>query len=584
MDFINLPILAISLILVISILTSLVSKRANIPLILVFLCIGLAFDGEGALSIFPMIHQPNIAFFIGSVALALILFDSGYQTNLKNYHKTATPSIALASIGVFLTALFLAPAAYFFLGFTWLESFLLASIISSTDAAAVFFLLRIGGVSIRDKIKTTLEAESGSNDPMAIFLTLSFLMLMESSTTAPVGFILVQFFMQVGIGIFGGISFGFATKQLVNKLNFDVALYPILILGCAMSAFALVNLLGGSGYLCLYIMGILIGNARIKAHYQTLRFQSSLTWFCQIIMFLTLGFFANLQELYTLFIPSLILGVILLFVARPLSVFLCLFPFGYTTKEKLFISFVGLRGATSILLALMPLVKNLDNGSIIFNIIFLMVLMSLAVQGFFIIPFAKACQVTVPLLEKQASKTEIDLPDLTDSYLICYQLSEETPAVKGEHIPSWAHPVLIKRGGISYNPTNIRKLKAGDRIYVFALSEHRASLLDHLYGGGQYVNNISDMGDFVLSPDTSLAELSYLYGLQIPTALRQKSIRDVIEEYSSDLDIGDRFGLGNVDLIIRKKIDGVVSEIGLKLEASKIPPSFGRRFTLKKRT
>ena len=202
MDFINLPILIFSFVLVISILTSLFSSKANIPLILVFLCIGLICSDSG-LGLVHGFGQPKVAFFVGSLALALILLDSGYQTQFSNAKKNLIPAILLATIGVFFTALFLAPAAYYFGHFSWFESFLLASIISSTDAAAVFFVLRLGGVSVREKIKSTLEIESGSNDPMAIFLTFSFLTLYTNDVQNQ-WFLAINFIMQMGIGLFAG--------------------------------------------------------------------------------------------------------------------------------------------------------------------------------------------------------------------------------------------------------------------------------------------------------------------------------------------------------------------------------------------
>ncbi|MBP5534778.1 MAG: potassium/proton antiporter [Alphaproteobacteria bacterium] len=582
MEFINFPILIFSVILVFSILTSFVSSRANVPLILVVLCIGLFFGDKGGLGIVAGYHQPKLAFFVGSLALAFILFDSGYQTNLANVRKNLTPAVLLSSFGVFFTALLLAPAAHYIVGLPWLDSFLLASIISSTDAAAVFFVLRMGGVSIREKIKTTLEMESGSNDPMAIFLTfslLTFYAVKEADLITFGG----QFFMQMGIGVAAGFALSWLIKTIVGKVDFDAGLYPVLVIGMALSGFALTNMLGGSGFLALYISGIIAGQAKLKGHYQIVRFQTTLTWLSQIILFLTLGFFADMRQMPSMFLPALVLGLVLLFVARPAAVFACLWPFKYSFREKVFISFVGLRGATSILLALAPLVKDVPQAHVIFSIIFLMVLMSLAVQGLLIIPMAKKCLVVLPLLEKPALKSEIDLPGLVDSYLITYKLTESTPAVQGAKIPRWAMPVYVQRDDISYNGANIKTLRAGDQIYVFAVNDTFVHQLDELYGGGQSTDFPENMGDFVLSSDILLKEFAYLYNVNVPKKWKERTLREALEENFSDLDVGDRFLVGKMELIIRKKEGQRITEVGLNLEPMRKKNTLIHLFYRKKR-
>lgn len=296
-------------------------------------------------------------------------------------------------------------------------------------------------------------------------------------------------------------------------------------------------------------------------------------------MFMSLGLYANVSEFPSVFTPSMILGALLIVVSRPLAVFLCLAPFKYTFLEKAFISFVGLRGATSILLALTPLVMHLPYAETFFNIIFLMVLMSLAIQGFFIIPVARMCHVTLPIVEKPAEKSEVDLPGLSDSYLVSYKLSENTPAVHGKPIPKWAMPIIVKREGISYNAYNIKSLKPDDRVYLFASSEKKIQFLDSLYGGGLTLNS-EDFGDFTLKPDTPLKELALLYDIKIDKRMQDKTICDVLNQNFADIEVGDRFRLDTVELIVRKMDGCSVEEIGLDLEPSE--KSFGRLFVLQK--
>ena len=578
MDFVNFPLLLMSALLIFSILTSLVSTKANIPLILVFLCIGLMVGDGGGLGLVGF-HSAKMAFFIGNVALALILFDSGYQTSFKSYRMTAVPSLLLATVGVLLTTLLLAPATYYILNISWLQAMLLAAIISSTDSASVFFLLRMGGVSVRDKIKSTLEIESGSNDPMAIFLTFSFITLIQAHADGFSWRLFTNFIEQMGIGAIAGLFIAYVVKKIINKVELDTALYPILLIAMVIAGFALTNVLGGSGFLALYIAGIFLGNSKLHGHHQILRVQTTLTWLCQIIMFMSLGLYANVSEFPSVFTPSMILGALLIVVSRPLAVFLCLAPFKYTFLEKVFISFVGLRGATSILLALTPLVMHLPYAETFFNIIFLMVLMSLAIQGFFIIPVARMCHVTLPIVEKPAEKSEVDLPGLSDSYLVSYKLSENTPAVHGKPIPKWAMPIIVKREGISYNAYNIKSLKPDDRVYLFASSEKKIQFLDSLYGGGLTLNS-EDFGDFTLKPDTPLKELVLLYGIKIDKRMQDKTICDVLNQNFADIEVGDRFRLDTVELIVRKMDGCSVEEIGLDLEPSE--KSFGRLFVLQK--
>lgn len=582
MGFINLPILIFSFVLVFGILTSLFSAKANVPLILVFLCIGLL-SGDNGLGLIQGFVHPKVAFFVGSLALALILLDSGYQTRFENVKKNLTPSVLLATVGVLFTALFLTPAAYFVGGFSWTEAFLLTSVISSTDAAAVFFVLRLGGVSIREKIKSTLEMESGSNDPMAIFLTFSVLMLCTKQITSP-WFLTLDFVMQMGIGILFGFLLGFIIRWTINKIDIDTGLYPILLIGMALIGFSVTNLLGGSGFLALYIAGMILGVAHLKGKYQILRFQTTLTWLCQSVLFLTLGFFADIKELPDVAKTAFVLSVVLTFIARPLAVFVCLLPFGrYSFWEKLFISFVGLRGATSILLALAPFIMGIPAAGKMFSIVFLMVLLSLSMQGLIIIPMSKWCKVALPILEKPAEKSQIDLPGLVDSCLISYKLTENTPAVLGMKIPKWAMPVYVQRGDISYNGANIKAFKPNDVIYVFASDEKKAEMLDKFYGGGQSENLLQNMGDFVLSAEVKLKELAYLYNVKVPKKWEENTLRETLEGNFSDLEIGDRFVFGQIEIVIRQKQAGKIVEVGLNLEPQKKVHSLTRLLQYKKK-
>lgn len=569
MDFINLPILIFGILLSFSILTSLVSFRMGVPIIFMFLCVGLL-GGDGGLNLNLMSNAED-AFFIGSVALALILFDSGFHTPVQNYKNVLVPSAWLATVGVILTAVILAPFAKWILMIGWIPALLLASVISSTDSASVFFLLRKQGIALREKIKATLEVESGANDPMAIFLTLGFITLMQQmgaghqSQWLP---LLGVFLKQLFIGVALGGSIGWLMIMAVNRIHLDQALYPILVLAVALTGFAGTNMLGGSGFLAMYLAGLILGNAKIQAYVQISKFQQTLTWLSQILMFITLGLFVSFKGLEEVWIPALLISIALMFIVRPLMVFgiLAFFP-QYSTREKWFISFVGMRGATSILLAIAPIVFVLPDAQMFFNIIFVMVLMSLGFQGFLLGPVARLLNMCVPVLEKPAEKSQIDLPGLVDTELVMYELSAESPAVLGKYIPRWARPLMVMRDGILYD--NIRTYKAGDKVYVLASSDTRQSLLDKLFGGGLHADNLELLGDFPLAPETKLGEVVKMYGVEMNPTLQDKTVAELLTREGTDLEVGDRLSLGAIELVVRSVEKGIPTGIGVDIDPSR---------------
>ena len=299
--------------------------------------------------------------------------------------------------------------------------------------------------------------------------------------------------------------------------------------------------MGGSGFLAVYVAGILVGNSRIQAYTQISKFQQTITWLSQISMFTCLGMFVTFQGLQNVWTLACLIAIILMFFARPMMIF-CLLGFfkQYSFSDKLFISFVGLRGATSVLLALMPLVLGITLAEDFFNIIFVMVLISLAVQGFAIPWAGRVCGVTLPQLQSAPEKTEIDLPGLSDTSLIMYQLDDQTPIIQGEKIPRWAKPILVIRNGVSYPMgTGLKQLKADDKVYVFISSESQRSLLDKLYGRGN-TEDKGDFNDFPIAPETTFEELEKIYGLKINKGIRSFTITDLFNQEFSDIEIGDR--------------------------------------------
>ncbi len=395
-DAINLAILIGAGLVVASALTSLVSQRVGTPLLLVFLGIGLLAGEDGILGV--EFDSGETAYFVGSLALAIILFDSGFATPLRSYRLAAAPALVLATLGVVMTTAFVGAAAHWLFGVDWIEGLLLGAIVASTDAAAVFFLLRVGGIRIRDRVGATLEIESGANDPMAIFLTATLVELAAATGEAPLDWSLaVAFVQQIGLGIVCGAAGGMALVWFMRLLRrVDAGLYPVAALAAALMLFAATGLVGGSGFLAAYVAGVVAGNSGMRFANRIRRFQVGMTWLAQIGMFLALGLLAYPSEFGAVMGPALALAAVLIFVARPLAVWLCLLPFGFNAREVLFVGWVGLRGAVSILLAILPALGGVAGGPLYFNVVFVMVISSLMIQGWTIGAAAKRLRLLVP--------------------------------------------------------------------------------------------------------------------------------------------------------------------------------------------
>ncbi|RJP51056.1 MAG: potassium/proton antiporter [Anaerolineaceae bacterium] len=378
MSFEFILIIAAGLVLV-SILASKISDRFGIPTLLLFLGIGMLAGADGFGGIY--FDDPALAQFIGIVALNLILFAGGLDTEWKDVRSILKYGAALSTLGVVLTALIVGIAAQFLLGFTLIQGLLLGAIVSSTDAAAVFSILRAKNLGLRGKLRPLLELESGSNDPMAVFLTIGMIQLL-TQPNAHITDLLGAFFLQMIMGILCGLFFGKLLVFLANRiqLGFD-GLYPVLTLSIVFLAYSLTSVLHGNGFLAVYIAGIVAGHQDFVHRRSVISFHDGMAWLMQITMFLTLGLLVFPSEIPPIITTGLLIAVSLIFVARPISIFITLLPTKFTFKEKLFISWVGLRGAVPIILATYPLLAGLAQADAIFNIVFFVVLASALLQG-----------------------------------------------------------------------------------------------------------------------------------------------------------------------------------------------------------
>lgn len=548
-----LALFVIALLVGLSILSTRVSYRAGAPILLVVLLLGLA-AGEDGFGI--EFDDVDAAFMIGSIALALILFDSGCGTPAATMKIAAAPALVLATVGVLTTGALFAGAAHHLLGLGLLESLMLGAIVASTDAAAVFYLLRAGGITLRDRVRSILEVESGSNDPMAILLTITLVGLVQAGLDdrAPGALELAyEFAVAMGVGAAFGIAGGYALAALVNRVELDGALYPLLFTASGIALFALASTLHGSGFLAVYVAGFIAGNRRIRRRRELQRFNEGIIWLAQIAMFLTLGLLATPSEFAPIALPALALGAFLILAARPLAVWLCLMPFRLAPNESAFIGLVGLRGGVSILLALLPLMAGLEHARLMFNVTFIVVIVSLIVQGWGLKPLAHWLKLVVPERLGPVDRIHLELPDEGAHELVAYRLASDSPLLTDPHLPRWVRPALVVRDGRSIRHLRVGRLQAGDTVYVF-VRPHRVPLLDRLVASPRAPDpdDREFFGDFAVDPATPVVELAEFYGADIHAQSRAGSVRDFLErEFGGAIEVGDRIGLGTIELIVR---------------------------------
>lgn len=565
MDWIYPVILVGAGLIVVSVLTSALAFRFGAPLLLIFLCIGLI-AGEDGLGL--MFDDANIAYFLGSLALAVILFDSGFGTRTQTLKRAAAPAIVLATVGVLLTTLLVGVVARYLFDLPWLYALLIGAIVSSTDAAAVFFLLRTGGIKIYKRVRSILEVESGSNDPMAIFLTILLieLILADGRSNIATSF-LTGFGMQMGLGLVIGLGAGYLIVVVVNRIHLEEALYPIVVMASALCVFALTGEFGGSGFLAVYVAGIVAGNSAIKGESALRRYQQGMTWLAQIVMFLVLGLFVTPSEFGPVLLPAVALGLFLIFVGRPLAVWLCLLPFGFDRQTVTFSCWVGLRGAVSILLGILPIVLGVEGADLFLNTAFIMVLTSLLVQGWTIKPAARWLNLIVPSQAGPVERIELELPGNPRHEFLIYRVIDDSPLIAGRHLPRWARPSLVVRDGRSFAFERVGHLMPGDYVYLFAPPEYVA-LLDQLFAKpqGPSKDDKAFFGEFKVKPESRLADLQRSYDLPVREGQpEEQTIAEYIAaELGSSPVVGDRVPLGPLDLVVRAVYQGtVITEIGL---------------------
>lgn len=562
----------------ISVLTSTLAFRFGAPLLLVFLLVGLL-AGEDGLGI-PY-NDAGSAYFVGSLALAVILFDSGFHTRLRTMRQAGYPAIVLATVGVALTAGLVGIVAKLLFGLTWLEAFLIGAIVASTDAAAVFFLLRVGGITINEKVRATLEIESGSNDPMAIFLTLTIVELIAAGGSAQQMSrdVAVGFVLQMGLGVGLGLIGGYLIVAAANRLKLEGALSPIAVLSASVCLFGFVGAIGGSGFLAVYIAGLVAGNSRITGRIALGRFFEGTTWLAQISMFLVLGLLATPSEFVGEAPRAIGIALALTFLCRPIAVWICLLPFDYRRAETAFISWVGLRGSVSILLGIIPLTAGLADGQTIFNVVYIIVLASLVIQGWTIRPMARWLGLITPSRTGPVERVALDLPGKAEHELVVYRVVAGSSVIAGERLPRWARPSLVVRNGHSMRHQYAGQLQEGDLVYLFVPPQY-LRLLDRVFASPATLggNDEEFYGSLLIDPKQPVSLLAREYSTEVlKSASSGLSIGDfMVSRLGGIAEVGDRVYCGEIDLIVRDVgPNGSISEVGLSiLDRPRLIPLF----------
>lgn len=555
----------------VSIIAGMFSSRLGAPLLLVFLGLGMLAGEDGPLGI-PF-DDFRLTYLVGSMALAIILFDGGLRTSRATIKIAMWPAFSLASVGVLLTAVVIGTLATYFLSLSPLEGLLVGATVASTDAAAVFLLLHARGTELSKRVSATLELESGINDPMAIFLTIACVQLLITPGVEIGWHLPLSFFIQMGGGLVIGLAGGFVLLWVINKIEIAPGLYPILAGAGALMIFAGSQLVEASGYVAVYVAGLVLGNNRHRAQAVISRFHDGFAWLSQIGMFLLLGLLATPRSFMINVWAELAIAIGLIAVARPLAVWICLLPFRFTWREKLFISWVGLRGAVPIFLASIPVIAGVAGAQTFFNVAFVVVLASLAIQGWTVASAARFLGLALPPAPEQIDRVGIDLPPSADREAASWRVSEQCPALDIGFpelpLPRRTRIIAVIREGTVMKRETLGRLHVDD--YVIALCPpEQLVVLDKLFSTPPKKRRWmweDDLGEFVLAASSPFGDVCDQYGLPCEAADRGRAIGEImLERLPKAFVIGDRIKHDSVELVVRTVEKGRITQVGLELE------------------
>ncbi len=590
MDTLNILYLVGALLIFASIMASTLSARLGVPLLLLFLIVGMLAGEDGILGI--QFAEYGLANFIGQAALACILLDGGLRTSFQSFRVGLKPAVVLATWGVLITVVVLGVFVTWLLDVDWRIGVLMAAIVGSTDAAAVFSLLRNGGVKLNDRVQATLELESGANDPFAILLVTGLIALnVDPAGQTVVGFLLLLL-QQLGFGLIVGLLAGFLLSKLLPKLHLPEGMYAILILSAGLSVFAATNLIGGSGFLAIYLAGVIIGNHKAHSTEHVLRVMDSFAWLSQAVLFVVLGLLVTPFNVLDVWYYSVAIVAFMILVARPIAVYTSVKPFKFKDREIGFISWVGLRGAVPITLAILPVMAGVDDAFMLFDIAFGVVVLSLILQGTTIPLMATLFKVRIPANNEPKEEYEVWVSDNASITLYEFEVQAGAFAI-GRHpkvisnrvSPDEISVFALVRQQKLVAVTEDTQLKFGDHVW-YAMQSNHARPIAQIFNDTKLDRRAIDdfYGDWLLSPSVKLGDLPFFTGVMqsesLVTRLKSKTDDDattmwqqtVAEYVSASLDVkpvsGDTVAINDEWSLVIKEIDdkGGLRTIGLKRE------------------
>ncbi|WP_430738401.1 potassium/proton antiporter [Psychrobacter sp. VH5] len=590
MDTLNILYLVGALLIFASIMASTLSARLGVPLLLLFLIVGMLAGEQGILGI--EFSQYGIANFVGQAALACILLDGGLRTSFKSFRVGLKPAVTLATWGVLTTVMVLGVFVTWLLDVDWRFGLLMAAIVGSTDAAAVFSLLRNGGVKLNDRVQATLELESGANDPLAILLVTGLIALnVDPAGQTVLGF-LGLLLQQLGVGLGMGLLFGYLLARLLPKVHLAEGMYAILILSAGLSVFAATNLLGGSGFLAVYLTGVLIGNHKVRSTEHVMRVMDSFAWLSQAVLFVVLGLLVTPSNVINLWHYSVAIAAFMILVARPIAVYTSVKPFKFKDREIGFISWVGLRGAVPITLAILPVMAGIDNAFMLFDIAFGVVVLSLILQGTTIPFMANVFRVRIPTNKDPKEEHEVWVSDKASITLYEFEVQAGAFAI-GRHPLSISNRIspdeisvfALVRGQQIVVVEEDTKLRYGDSVW-YAMRGNHASKIAKIFNDTTLDRKAIDdfYGDWLLSPSVKLGDLPFFTDMatseSLADTLKYKNPKNteskweqtVAEYVAQSLETapvsGDTVEIDDVWSLVIKEVDdkGKLRTIGLKHE------------------